>query len=240
MSNSHTYRTYGAIRTGKLWATAAVLFFVLLGSLALCVFDSLEFDERCAQGMVEGPGRLQDTRQQSFPPAVICEFEHGVVSAGGTGLLGAVTWLSLAGLAMCVLLALLAECVELPAGPRAPLLISRAERTRRTGTALFVTGSAFLMVYGLFGWRLLAGPSSACSAGAEWGTFPPETLEYRLFPPQATCMAHSGRTWHLNGDWGEALATASAVYLAVAGAGFALAWRRRRAEVRGAGGRGVP
>lgn len=224
---------YGAFRTGRLWAAAGVSFVLLLVFSGWSWLASLEFDERCGHGLVQGPGGLLDVRYQAFPPAVVCEYENGEVSAGGTGLLGAVLWLSLAVLVLSVLLALLAECVELPAGAEAALSLTRVEKLRRTATALFVTASLFLLLYGLAAWPLVTGPSSACSARGEWGTYPPRTLEYSLFPPQATCMYHSGETAMLNPGWVGTLTTASAVPTVIAAFGTALAWRRRRAELRG-------
>ncbi|MFI0815326.1 hypothetical protein ACH4TX_03575 [Streptomyces sp. NPDC021098] len=230
--------THGAFRTGRLWAGAGVLSLVLFGSLTLAGVGSLEFDERCGHGMVTGPGRLLDVRRQAFPPAVICEYEGGEVSAGGTGVLGAVVWCALVGLVLCVVLALLAECVELPAGTG--LQISRTERLRRTGTAFFVTGSFFALVYGLAAWPLLTGPSSACSAGGEWGSYPPKTLDYTLFPPQATCMFHSGTTSRLNAGWVASLTVMLAVPALISAAGLALAWRRGRREAHAARAAGSP
>ncbi|MFI0774529.1 hypothetical protein [Streptomyces sp. NPDC021212] len=224
--------THGAFRTGRLWAAAGVLSLFLFLSSVLAWVDTTEFDEQCSHGMVEGPGRLGDIRHQAFPPAIICEFEGGDVSSGGTGVLGAVIWCALAGLALCVVLALLAECVELPAGTG--LQISRKERLRRTGTAFFVTGSFFALVYGLAAWPLLSGPSSACSAGGGWGFHPPETLDYTLFPPQATCMFSSGMTSRLNAGWVETLTVMLAVPALISAAGLALAWRRGRREAHAA------
>ena len=224
--------TYGAFRTGRLWAAVGALLLVLLASLGWSFLTSTEFDEQCDLGLVQGSGPLLEIRRQMFPPAVICEYEHGEVSAGGTGLLGAVIWLSLVGLVLSVVLGLLAECVELPAPAGPAHFVSRTEKLRRTGTVLFVTASAFLLVYGLAAWPLVIGPSSACSAWGEWETYPPKTLEYSLFPPQATCMYQSGETSKLNPGWVEALTTALSVPMVIAGAGVALAWRRRRAELR--------
>ncbi|MCX4821377.1 hypothetical protein OG883_15985 [Streptomyces sp. NBC_01142] len=228
MSNTPTS---GAFRTERLWAAAGVLFVVLLATSGWSWLTSSEFDEHCARGMVEGPGRLLGFRRQTFPPAVICEYEHGEVSAGGTGFFGVVMWICLMGMALCVVLALLAECVELPAGAASAQRISRTEKLRRTGTALFVTASAFLLVYGLAAWPLVTGPSSACSARGEWGTYPPSTVEYSLFPPQATCMYRSGETSKLNPGWVEVVTTALFVPMAISGVGVALALRRRQADV---------
>ena len=224
--------THGAFRTERLWAGAGVLSLVLFLSFVVAWVDTIEFDEQCSQGMVKGPGRLGDIRHQAFPPAIICEYEGGDVAAGGTGVLGAVIWCAFAGLALCVLLALLAECVELPAGTG--MQISRKERLRRTGTAFLVTGSFFALVYGLAAWPLLTGPSSACSAGGEWGIYPPKTLEYALFPPQATCMTHSGSTSRLNAGWVETLTVMLAVPALISAAGLALALRRGRREAHAA------
>jgi len=229
MSNTPTH---GAFRTGRLWAAAGVLSLVLFLAFVVAWLDTLEFDERCSHGMVKGPGQLGDIRRQAFPPATICEYEGGEVAAGGTGILGAVIWCALAGLVLCVLLALLAECVELPAGTG--LRLTRTERLRRAGTAFFVTGSFFALVYGLLAWPLLTGPSSACSAGAEWGIHPPKTLDHRLFPPQATCMTHSGSVSRLNAGWAETLTVMLAVPASISAAALALAWRRGRREAHAA------
>jgi hypothetical protein len=104
--------------------------------------------------------------------------------------------------------------------------MSRAAKLRRTGTAFFVTGSVFLMLYALAGWKLLAGPSSACSTGADWGTNTPRTLEYSFLPPQATCQYTSGLTRQLNPDWLASLTTELALPALVSGLGFASAVRR--------------
>lgn len=91
-----------------------------------------------------------------------------------------------------------------------------------------MTGSVFLIFYALAGRHLLAGPSSACAAGADWGTNPPRTLTYSFLPPQATCQYTSGLTRRMNPDWVASLATELAVPAVVAGAGFGVAlWRWR-------------
>lgn len=229
--------TYGTFRTGRLWAAAAAAFAVLLVSLAGALFSSLEFDERCGHGIVQGPGRLLDIREQTFPPATICEYERGAVSAGATGWLGAVVWISLGVLILCAVLALLAEWAELPSNSKAveervAHVVSRTEKLRRTGTAFFVTASVFLLSYGLVAWPLLTGPSSACSAGGGWEFYPPETLQYSFFPPQATCMFRSGETSQLLPGWVGVLATALSVPMVIAGVGFVLAVRRWRGSRR--------
>ncbi|MFD7502238.1 hypothetical protein [Streptomyces sp. NPDC059850] len=221
--------THGAFRTERLWAAAGVLSLVLFLTSVVAWVDTLEFDERCSHGMVNGVGELGKIRRQAFPPATICEYAGGDVAAGATGLLGAVIWCALAGLALCVLLALLAECVELPAGIGG-LQLTRKERLRRAGTAFFVTGSFFALVYGLLAWPLLGGPSSACSAGADWGSYPPKTLDYSLFPPQATCVTRSGDVSQLNAGWAETLTVMLAVPAAISATALALAVRRGRRE----------
>ncbi|MEH0423704.1 hypothetical protein [Streptomyces sp. B21-083] len=230
MSNA---RTYGSYRTGGLWAAAGISFGAVIVGSALALFGMLEFDERCSQGLVTGPGKLRTVRNQPFPPATVCEFEHGnVTSVGGGLVLGGLLWLSMLVLVVCLFLALVAEWFEPRPGSSLVAPTSRAAKLRRTGVALFVTGSVFLMFYALAGWKLLAGPSSACSAGADWGTNPPRTLEYSFLPPQATCQFTSGLTRRMNPDWVASLATELAVPALVAGVGFTLAWRRWRAERR--------
>ncbi|MGW0912518.1 hypothetical protein ACWD1Z_12310 [Streptomyces sp. NPDC002784] len=55
----------------------------------------IEFDE-CMHGLPTGPGELLRTREQAFPPATVCEFQHGdVASIGGRGVLGVPLWGSL-------------------------------------------------------------------------------------------------------------------------------------------------
>ncbi|MDJ1135513.1 hypothetical protein [Streptomyces iconiensis] len=223
-------RTYGAFRTGRLWGAAAGLFGVLFVASAWALLVSLEFDEQCAQGGVEGPGALGDIRRQAFPPAVICEYAGGEVSSGGTGLLGGVIWLCAVGLALCVLLALLAECAELPDSASPALRFTRAQKLRRTGTALLVTGSVFLLAYGPTVRPLLTAPSSACAVGGGWGVNAPQTLDASLFPAQATCQFRSGGTEKLNPPWTETLTPVLAVPTVIAATAAVLAWRRRRAE----------
>lgn len=233
MSNT---RTYGGYRTGGLWAAAGLSFGAVVVGSALALFGMLEFDERCMQGLLTGPGELRNVRSQPFPPATICEFEHGdVTSVGGRWVLGTLLWLSMVTLVVCLFVALIAEWFEPPLGNSLVAPISRAAKLRRTGAAFFVTGSAFLMFYALAGWKLLAGPTSACSAGADWGIHPPRTLAYSFLPPQATCRYGSGMTRQLNPDWVASLATELAVPALIAGVGFVLAWRRWRSERREAG-----
>ncbi|MFD7280870.1 hypothetical protein ACFV80_28430 [Streptomyces sp. NPDC059862] len=229
MSNAPAY---GAYRTGRLWAAAGVSFGVLFVGSGFALLSLLEFDERCSHGMVQGPGRLRDVRNQAFPPATICEFEGGDVSAGGTGILGAVLWLSLLALAVSVVAALLAECFEPPAEHHLAEPVSRADKLRRTGTAFFVTGSVFLMFYALVAWQLFTGPSSSCSAGSDWGSNSPRTLDYSFFPPQATCQYSSGMTRQMVPEWAQSLAVVLAVPALIAGVGFVLAWRRWWSERR--------
>ncbi|WP_175412385.1 hypothetical protein [Streptomyces sp. TRM64462] len=224
--------TYGAFRTGRLWAAAGVSFVVLLLGSGWALLGSLEFDELCAQGKFTDQGRLLDIRRPSFPPAVICEYERGELSAGGTGLLGALLWLSLLTLVLCVLLALLAECVELPAGSPRSARVTRRESLRRTAVAFCVTASVFTGVYVLMAWPLLSGPSTACAAGAEWGFHPPETRDPSFFPPQATCVFRSGETSRLNAEWATTVTAALALPAAIAGTALTLAWRRHHTERR--------
>ena len=178
MSNT---RTYGGYRTGGLWVAAGISFGAVVVGSALALFGMLEYDERCTQGLVTGPGELRNVRSQAFPPATICEFEHGdVTSVGGGTALGAFLWLSMLVLVVCLLLALIAEWFEPRLDNRLAVPRTRVEKVRRTGVTFFATGAVFLMFYALAGWKLLAGPSSACSTGADWGVNPPRTLKYRL------------------------------------------------------------
>lgn len=85
-------------------------------------------------------------------------------------------------LVVCLFAALIAEWFEPELGGPFVQPVSRAAKLRRTAVAFFVTGSAFLMFYALAGWKLLAGPSSACAAGADWGTNPPTTLDHSFLP----------------------------------------------------------
>ncbi|MFI9769694.1 hypothetical protein ACIHJG_22885 [Streptomyces sp. NPDC052415] len=193
----------------------------------------IEFDERCMQGLTTGPGELLRTRDQAFPPATICEFQHGdVASIGGRGVLGVLLWCCLLVMVVCLFVALIAECCEPPLGSDLVVPRTRTEKLRRTGTALFVTGSVFLMCYALAGWQLFAGPSSVCSAGGEWGEHAPRTLEYSFFPPQATCQYTSGMTRRMNPDWLASLTVQLSLPALLAGIGFALAWRRWAVERR--------
>ncbi|WP_228044285.1 hypothetical protein [Streptomyces ferrugineus] len=205
---------------------------MVVGS-ALALFGMLEFDERCMQGLTQGPGRLLRVRDQAFPPATICEFQHGEVSSiGGQGVLEVLLWGSLLVMVICLFTALIAECFDPRLGSDLVVPMTRAEKLRRTGAAFFVTGSVFLMFYTLAGWKLFAGPSSACSTGADWTTNAPRTLEYSFFPPQATCQYTSGLTRQMNPDWMASLAVELAVPALMAGVGFALAWRRWGVERR--------
>ncbi|MDI3422574.1 hypothetical protein [Streptomyces luteolus] len=226
---------YGGFRTGGLWAVAAIAFAAVVVGSAVALFGMLEFDERCSHGMITGPGSFQRARYESYPPATVCEFSGGeVASVGGSGVLFVLLWVGMAVLVGCLLLALVAEWFEPRTGGELVVPRSRAERVRRTATAFFVTGSVFLGFYVLIGRPLFAGPSSACSASADWGSQPPRTLEYSLFPPQATCQYTSGMTEQLNPGWATALSVQLAVPALLAGIGFALALRRRCEERRGA------
>ncbi|MGP4005830.1 hypothetical protein [Streptomyces sp. 4N124] len=220
-------RTHFGYRTGGLWAAVGISFCaVVVGSL-IALFGMLEFDERCMQGLTQGPGPFRRVRGQAFPPATICEFQNGEVSSiGGGGVLSVLLWGCMLTLVTCLLVALIAECLDPRPGSDLVVPMSRIEKLRRTGAAFFVIGSVFLMVYAFAGWRLVAGPSSACAAGADWGTNAPKTLEYSFFPPQATCQYTSGLTRQMNPDWVASLATELAVPALIAGVGFALAWRR--------------
>ncbi|MBD0737177.1 hypothetical protein [Streptomyces sp. CBMA29] len=235
MSNARTDDRPGGYRTGPLWLGAGVAFAVLGLGLVVALFGMLEFDERCMQGMTKGPGPLVNTRNQAFPPATVCEFRDGdVTSVGGGALLTGLLWAALLFMTACVFLALLAECFEPPLrGAFAGELVvpmSRTEKVRRTGAAFFVTGSFFLMIYALAGWKLLAGPASACARGADWGAYAPRTVTYSFFPPRATCQYASGMTHRMNPDWFAWLTAGMIAPALLAGLGFVLAYRRRRAE----------
>ncbi|MDG4863423.1 hypothetical protein P8605_35310 [Streptomyces sp. T-3] len=226
-------RMSGSYRTGGLWIAAAISFGAVVVGSGWAGFGMLEFDERCSHGMVPGPGRLLRVRDQAFPPATICEFAGGEVSSiGGSGVLSALLWVSLLVLVICLFAALVAECFEPRLGSDLVMPMSRAEKLARTAAAFFVTGSGFLMFYAWVGWRLFTGPSSVCSAGADWGSHAPRTLEYSFFPPQATCQYASGEKWKINPDWMASLAVELAVPALIAGVGFVLAWRRWRSERR--------
>lgn len=228
---------FGGYRTGHLWIAAGLAFGVLVVGLAVALLGMMEFDERCMHGLTRGPGPLLRTRTQTFPPATVCEFRDGdVTSVGGSALLAGLMWAAALFMLACLFMALLAECFEPPlSGAFAGGLVvpmTRAEKLRRTGAAFFVTGSAFLLFYALAGWKLLAGPSSACSAGADWGSNPPQTVTYSFFPPQATCRFTSGMTRQLNPGWVASLTAELAVPALLAGVGFVLALRRRSTERR--------
>ncbi|MEV4425827.1 hypothetical protein AB0K23_10635 [Streptomyces sp. NPDC049602] len=226
-------RTHGGYRTGGLWAAAGVAFGAVVIGSGPALFAMFEYDERCTQGLIRGPGELLRTRNQAFPPATVCVFERGEVSSlDHWAALGALLWLALAVLVVCLFAALVADWFEPRPGGRWVTPLSRAQKLRRTATALFVTGSVFLMLYALAGWKLLAGPASACSRGGDWRFNLPRTLEYSFFPPQATCRYTSGMTSRLNPDWLPALTAQTAVPALLAAIGFALAWRRLREERR--------
>ncbi|MGA5493929.1 hypothetical protein ACPCSP_06140 [Streptomyces cinereoruber] len=228
-------RTYGGYRTGGLWAAVGISFTAVLIGSGLALFLMLEYDERCSQGLVQGPGGLRGIRNQAFPPATVCEFERGEVSSlGNAWVLGALLWVALVVLVVCLFTALVADWFEPRPGDPLVEPRSRAEQVSRTGAAFFVTGSLFLLLYALAGWELFTGPSSACSASGDWGYHPPRTLEYSFFPPQATCQYASGTTEHLTSGRLSSLTALSALPALVAGVGFALARRRRREERRAA------
>ncbi|KUL36954.1 hypothetical protein ADL22_23875 [Streptomyces sp. NRRL F-4489] len=216
--------------------TAGIAFAALVAGCALALFTMLEFDERCAQGITKGPGRFLRARHEAFPPATVCAYEHGeVASLGGSGALHLFLWAALAVMTGCLFTALIAECLDpRPGGSRLVVPMTRSAKLRRTGLAFSMTGTVFLLFYARAAWRLFAGPSSVCAAGADWGSQPPRTLEYSFLPPQATCRFASGMTRQLNPDWVASLATELAVPALLAGAGFALAWHRHRTERRGA------
>ncbi|WP_426363274.1 hypothetical protein [Streptomyces sp. E-08] len=230
-------RAHGGYRTGGLWAVAGAASGALLLGSGVALFGMLEYDEQCMQGLVRGPGELLRTRNQAFPPATVCVFERGEVSSlDGWSVLGPLLWIALAVLVVCLFAALVAEWFEPRPGGRWVRPMSRTEKLSRTKTAFFVTGSVFLLLYALAGWKLLAGPSSACVRGGDWRYHPPTTMEYSFFPPQATCRYASGLTSRLNPEWVSALTAEAAVPALVAGIGFTLAWRRRREERRTANG----
>ncbi|MEX3104898.1 MULTISPECIES: hypothetical protein [unclassified Streptomyces] len=229
---------YGSYRTNGLWAGVGLSLTALLVGCMVASVDMMEFDERCMHGLTTGPGKLLRTRDQAFPPATVCEFEHGDVSSiGGHGLLNVLLWAGLAVLVTCLLVALVAECLEPPLGGRFVEPMTRTAKLRRTGTAFFVLGSVFAGAYALFGWRLLAGPASACSRGADWGSNQPRTLEYTLFPPQFTCQYTSGLTRRMNPEWAASFTLELAALALLSGIGFALALRRLWRERRTAPGR---
>ncbi|MFD6277606.1 hypothetical protein ACFWFI_18835 [Streptomyces sp. NPDC060209] len=220
-------RMHSGYRTGGVWAAAGISFAVLSVASGIAAFGMMEFDEQCMHGLVQGPGRLMRVRDQAFPPATVCEFQGGdVASVGGRDVLGTLLWGSLLVLVVCMFVALLAECFDPRPGGRLVMPMSRAEKLRRTGTAFSATGSVFLLLYAPAGWKLLAGPSSACSTGADWGAHAPRTLEYSFFPPQATCQYTSGMTERMNPDFLASLTAQSAAPALLAGVGFALALRR--------------
>ncbi|MFD8572252.1 hypothetical protein [Streptomyces sp. NPDC059639] len=230
-----TTARYGAYRTNPLWVVAGICLSALVVCSGLALFGMLEFDERCMQGLIKGPGALGDVRQQAFPPATVCEFAGGdVTSIGGRWPLAALLWLAMAGFVGCLLVALVAECFEPAPGRDHVMPMSRAGKLSRTGTAFFVTGSVFAGFYLLVGWRLLAGPSSACARGADWGSETPQTLDPSLFPPRATCRYTSGITKQMIPDWMATLTVELAVPALLAGIGFALALWRWRQERRAA------
>ncbi|MEU3688984.1 hypothetical protein [Streptomyces narbonensis] len=224
---SHT-RTHGGYRTDRLWAVFRIALVATgLGSM-VALAGMLSFDDECGRGWIEGPGTPKGTRFEAFPPAAVCEFERGEVSSTGDAL-GGFLWVAMTVLVVCLFTALIAEWCEPRLGGPLVVPMSRAEKRNRTGAAFFVTGSAFLVLYALAGWRLFLGPSSVCSGGDGRG---PTTTAYDLFPPQATCLTASGSVSRLNPDWVTSLTALSALPALVAGIGYALAVRRLRAERR--------
>ncbi|MGW0792543.1 hypothetical protein ACWD04_31080 [Streptomyces sp. NPDC002911] len=230
MSNAHIP---GGYQTGGLWIAAGLSFGVVVVGSGLALFAMMEFDERCMQGLTQGPGRLLRVRDHAFPPATVCEFQHGeVASLGGHGVLNVLLWTSLLVMVTCLLASLLAECLDPRLGSGLVVPMTRVQKLRRTGTAFFVTSSVFLLFYALAGWNLVTNPSSACSAGSDWGAYAPETLDRSLFPPQASCRFTSGLTRQLNPDWVASLAIGLAVPAVVAALGLGLALRRWIGERR--------
>ncbi|QNP68561.1 hypothetical protein IAG44_03125 [Streptomyces roseirectus] len=226
---------HGSYRTNGLWAAVGFSFAALSLGVMVAVFAMLEYDERCMHGLVEGPGKLLATRDQAFPPATVCEFEGGEVSTiGGHGPFNWLMWAGMAVLVGCLLVALVAECLQPPLGSRLAVPMTRGAKLRRTGAAFTVLGSLFAGWYALTGWQLLAGPSSACGRGADWGSQQPRTLDPSLFPPQATCQYTSGLTRRLNPEWMASLAVELAVPALLAGVGFGLALWRWSTERRAA------
>ncbi|WP_416974039.1 hypothetical protein [Streptomyces sp. 4F14] len=224
---------HGSYRTGRLWAAVGISFGALVVGSLVALAGMLEFDEECMQGLTKGPGQLLRTRYEAFPPATVCEFERGDVSSvGGHGPLNVLMWAGMLVLVTCLLVALVAECLEPPLGGPFVEPMTRAEKAGRTRAVFFVLGSVFVLVYGLVGWQLLAGPSSACSRGGDWGSNPPTTLDPTFLPPQATCRYTSGMTSRLNPEWAASLATELAVPALLAGTGHALARRRLNEERR--------
>lgn len=206
---------------------AGIAFGVVVVGSGLALFSMMEFDERCMQGLTQGPGPLLRVRDQAFPPATICEFQDGeVASLGGHGVLNVLLWAGMLVMVTCLLASLLAEWMDPRLGSDLVVPMTRVQKLRRTGTAFFVTSFAFLLFYALVGWQLVTDPSSACSVGADWGAHAPETLNPSLFPPQATCRFTSGSTRQLNPDWMASLAAGLAAPAVLAAIGFGLALRR--------------
>ncbi|MET7573777.1 hypothetical protein ABZT04_35610 [Streptomyces sp. NPDC005492] len=227
-------RTHFGYRTDGLWAVAGIAFCVLVLGSGLALFGMLGFGEECMQGLTKGPGRLLHVRNQAFPPATVCEFRNGdVTSIGGGWALGLLLWAALVTMAGCLLVAMIAEFLDPRVDSARVVPMSPVTKLRRTGAAFLVSGSVFLTLYLLTGWKLLAGPSSACSTGADWGSQVPTTLDPGFFPPQATCRYTSGLTRQLNPDWVGSLTMATALPALLAGLGFALALRRWHAAQRG-------
>ncbi|MFJ5263211.1 hypothetical protein ACIQAC_22365 [Streptomyces sp. NPDC088387] len=220
---------YGAFRTERLWAVAGASSLALLLGTAAAFIGTLEFDERCAHGMVGGVGQLGATRTRSFPPATICEYTGGDVTAGATGIFGVLLWFALAGAIVPVVLALLADCFECPAGTPFTRPATREAKLRRTGLTFGMSATLFLPLYVLTAWPLLRGGlTGACAADGEWGSYAPRTLDASYFPPGATCESTAGYTSALLPGWIQGVVTALGVPMILAGAALALAWWRWR------------
>ncbi|MFI7005206.1 hypothetical protein [Streptomyces sp. NPDC050145] len=231
--------TPSGYRTDGLWAASAIAFAALVVGCGIALLGMLEFGEHCTQGLTEGPGRLLRVRDQAFPPATVCAFEQGeVASVGGRAPLGFLLWAGLVVMVVALLGALVAECLDPRPGSDLVRPMSRTEKVRRTGAALFVLGSVFLMAYFLAAWRLLPSPSAACSDGDGWSPGAPRTLDASLFPPQATCRFASGETRGINPDWLVSFVVELTVPALLAAFAFGLALRRRAAE-RADGGPGT-
>ncbi|MER5887655.1 hypothetical protein ABT160_27895 [Streptomyces sp. NPDC001941] len=153
-------------------------------------------------------------------------------------MVAALMWLGLVALVVCVLLALLAEWGDGRAPRSGARPVPATERVRRNATALGVSAALLALVYWLFAGPLVTDPGAPCAARGSWSSYPPETLDARVFPPSATCRFRSGETDALVPGWATVLITGLAAPVAVSGVGFALAVRRRGAQERGRRGAG--